>query len=481
MRMGVLTKYLIRVHLGPFLFALSAITGLIFLNAVAQRVDGLVGKGLPWGTVFEFLALSLPHTVALSLPMSVLVAVLYVFSEMTASNEITAISAGGIAPTRILLPLLGMGLVATATMLYFNDAVLPESNHRLKNLLVDIARKRPTLELREQVVNEIRTDQGLDRYFLTAARIDPVENTLEDITIFDNNNPIRQRTTYATHGVMAFNEARTDLYLSLYDGVVHEIQSDRVGGFQRLYFDAQVVPLRGVGNELERRMGGGDRGDREMSFAMLRDNAAEKEADVTAARDENRARALAAVRLALNRPADEDSTVVTSLRAQQARGEITPMGSGRSLLTRDPVTQGVVISTRSHHVRIQALQEGINRLRVELHKKWAIAFACLVFTLIGPPVALRFPRGGVGMVIGASSAIFTVYWIGLIGGEKLADNSAAEPMITMWLANVIFLLVGLLLAARMGRAGGTARGGGWDGMWSRLAAPARRFRASGAG
>ena len=477
MRMGVLTKYLIKVHLGPFLFALSAITGLIFLNAVAQRVDGLVGKGLPWGTVIEFLALSLPHTVALSLPMAVLVAVLYAFSEMTESNEITAMSAGGVPPTRVLLPLLGMGLVATATMLYFNDAVLPESNHRLKNLLVDIGRKSPTFELREQVVNEIRTDQGMDTYFLTATRIDPVENTLEDVTIFDNNNPIRQRTTYAARGVMAFNAARTDLYLRLYDGVVHEIQSDRVGGFQRLYFDEQVVPLRGVGNELERRMGGSERGDREMTFAMLRDNATENEVDLEDVRDRNRDRAVSAVRLALNRPTEEDSAAVNSIRLQQARGQITALGNGQSLLARDAVTQGAVISTRTNKARIDALREAINRLRVELHKKWAIAFACLVFTLIGPPLALRFPRGGVGMVIAASSAIFTVYWVGLIGGEKLADNSFAEPMVTMWIANFIFLIAGIFLASRMGRAGATVRGGGFDEMWNTMSRPLRRFGA----
>ena len=46
MGMGVLTRYLIRVHVGPFLFALSTLTALIFLNAVAQRIEGLLGKGL---------------------------------------------------------------------------------------------------------------------------------------------------------------------------------------------------------------------------------------------------------------------------------------------------------------------------------------------------------------------------------------------------------------------------------------------------
>jgi lipopolysaccharide export system permease protein len=475
MRMGVLTKYLIRAHVGPFLFALSAITGLIFLNAVAQKVDGLVGKGLPWSWLIEFLYLSLPHTVALSLPMSVLVAVLYAFSELTGSNEITAMSAGGVSPNRVLIPLLGMGLVATSVMLYFNDTVLPESNHRLKNLQVDIGRKSPTFELREQIVNELRVDQGLDRYYLTAIRIDPVQNTLEDITIFDDNNPIRQRTTYASHGTMAFNESRTDLYLTLYEGVVHEVQSDRVGGFQRLYFDQQVIPLRGVGDELERRLGGSERGDREMTFAMLRENTADNVSDLEEVRDRNRDRAASAVRLALNRPTDADSAAVNNLRAQQARGEIMPLGNNQSLLSRDPVTQGVVINTRTHKGRVDSLGEAVNRLQVELHKKWAIAFACLIFTLIGPPLALRFPRGGVGMVIAASSAIFTVYWVGLIGGEKLADNGAAEPIVTMWITNLIFLVGGLLLVARMGRAGGTVRGGGFDDLRATISAPFRRF------
>ena len=79
------------------------------------------------------------------------------------------------------------------------------------------------------------------------------------------------------------------------------------------------------------------------------------------------------------------------------------------------------------------------------------------------------------MVIAASSAIFTVYWVGLIGGEKLADNGAAEPIVTMWITNVIFLVGGLLLVARMGRAGGTVRGGGFDDIWATISAPFRRF------
>jgi lipopolysaccharide export system permease protein len=466
---------LIRAHIGPFLFGLTAITGLIFLNAVAQRIESLLGKGLSWSVVVEFLYVSLPSTVALSLPMAVLVAVLYAFSELTEHNEITAMAAGGVRPARVLVPLLGMGMVATLGMLYFNNSVLPEANHRLKNLLIDVGRKSPTFELREQVVNKIEANGGLDNYFLIADRIDRETNTLEDVTIYDWNNPLHKRITHADMGTMAFNGARTDLFLTLYDGEVREVQGDREGGFQRVYFEKQIVPLRGVGNELDRRMGGLERGDREMDFAMLREHAQERVSERDSVRALNKDRALEAVRLALDRPTDSDSIAVAEMERAQARGEVATAGSAASILARDPITQRVVVGTRSRETREASLEEQANRFRVELQKKWAIAFACLVFTLLGPPLALRFPRGGVGLVVAASTLIFGIYWMGLIGGESLADRRVAGPIVTMWIPNVVFALTGLMLVSRMGRAGSTVRGGGWEDHWLRLKGSVRRW------
>jgi lipopolysaccharide export system permease protein len=455
MRKGVLARYLIRAHLGPFLFALSAITGLIFVNAIAQRVDSLVGKGLPWRVIGEFLVLSLPHTIALSLPMSVLVAVLYAFSEMASTNEITAMSAGGVRPARLMFPVVGLGVIATLVMLFFNDTVLPESNHALKNLLLDIGRKSPTLELREQVVNELRTGSGINRYFLTADRIDHEANEMENVTIFDANDPLKQRTTYAASGEMAFNDERTDLYLTLRDGVVHEVQGDRIGGFQRLYFDEQIVPLRDVGNELERRLGGSDRSDREMGFDLLTENAAQRGAQLDSLLTETRAQTLEAVRVALNMPEANDTAW-----AGDGRGRGVAGGAGSTYIFRDALTQQLVSTGRARAARGAALEQSVNRFKVEIHKKLAIALGCLVFVLLGPPLALRFPQAGVGFVVSASAVIFFVYWVGIVGGEALADRRAADPAVTMWLGNIIFFVVALFLLRRMGHSSGTSRGGG---------------------
>ena len=96
---------------------------------------------------------------------------------------------------------------------------------------------------------------------------------------------------------------------------------------------------------------------------------------------------------------------------------------------------------------------------VEIQKKFAISVACAIFVLLGAPVALRFPRGGVGLVIGVSFAVFGLYYVGLIAGEPLAQNGSVSPFWAMWASNVVFLVVGLALLARVGRAGATSRGG----------------------
>jgi lipopolysaccharide export system permease protein len=82
-----------------------------------------------------------------------------------------------------------------------------------------------------------------------------------------------------------------------------------------------------------------------------------------------------------------------------------------------------------------------------------------VFVLVGAPIALRFPRGGVGLVIGVSFVVFAVYYVGLIGGESLANHSIISPFWAMWADNILFLIVGLVLVARMGHEGVTSRGG----------------------
>lgn len=482
--MAILIRYLVRSHIGPFLFSLTLLTGLLFLNTVAQRLDQLIGKGLPWTILVQFAALALPHTVALTLPMAVLVAVLYAFSDLTAENELTAMTGGGVNPVRILMPMVGIGVIFAGAMFLFNDLVLPEANHALKNLLVDISRKSPTFQLREQVVNVVVADQDTRRriFYLQASRIDPVTSELEDIVIYDVSDPQARRTTYAERGTMAFSEDQTDLYLNLYNGIVFEVPKERLGGFQQIEFQQQFLPIRGISNILERGSGGDYRSDREMSTELLGWQALSYDRQRAEVLQETQDHALYAVRKALGwQSSGDEDTLAPLSRGEQGEVELSTqeqaVNPGRTqpgAMAPDGVTRSVVMTTKTNAERERTFRLQAIKYRVEIHKKYAIAFACIVFVLLGAPLAVRFPRGGVGMVITASVLIFAIFWMSLIGGETLADRGYVSPAIAMWLPNILLLPIGLIMVSRMSRQVATARAGGWDDLFFTLMNGARK-------
>jgi Predicted permeases len=110
-------------------------------------------------------------------------------------------------------------------------------------------------------------------------------------------------------------------------------------------------------------------------------------------------------------------------------------------------------------IRLQDSAQLMNSYGVEIHKKFALAVACFVFVLLGAPIALRFPRGGVGLTIGVSLFVFALYYVCLIAGESIAKRGFMPAVVSMWMANVIFALIALWMLAKMGQEGSTARGG----------------------
>jgi lipopolysaccharide export system permease protein len=115
------------------------------------------------------------------------------------------------------------------------------------------------------------------------------------------------------------------------------------------------------------------------------------------------------------------------------------------------------------------------RYAVEVHKKWAISMACISFVIIGIVLALRFPRGGIGLVIGGGLLVFSIHYVGLTAGESLADRGFVTPWAAMWAPNIVLTIVGVLGLIRVSRESGSTRGGDFqevlDGirhLWRRL-------------
>src|SRR5467141_5430576 len=275
-----ISRYLLRQHVAPLGFALAALTSLMLIQQVAKQLSGLLGKGLPAGVIAEVFVLSLPFIVAVTLPMAVLVAVLHVFTRLAGDNEITALQAGGVSVTRLVAPVLAGATGVALLSFLWNDQLLPRSNHELRTLQVDIARKKPSFTLKEQVINEVVPGQ----FFLRAARIDPASNKLKDVTIYDLEDAERRRIIAADSGHMAYTPGGTDLYLTLLHGDIQEVKRAEPTQFNRTFFAVNRIRVAGIQNSLERTQNDTYRGDREMTMCQM-------EHAVTLARlDETRAR-----------------------------------------------------------------------------------------------------------------------------------------------------------------------------------------------
>src|SRR6267378_7607119 len=431
----ILSRYILRQHIPPLLYALAALTCAMLVNQVAKQFGNFVGKGLPWGVIFEVFALSIPFIVAMTLPMAVLVAVLYTFSHLAADNEVTAMKASGISVGRILAPVLGGATLIAAIALVWNDQILPRSNHTLRTLLVDIQRKKPTFQLKEQVINEVVAGQ----FFLRAAGI--------------------------------------DLYLTLRDGEMHEIKRTDPEHFNRTFYQTNRIKVAGVSNTFEPTKNDEYRGDREMTICAMQQVVARAHQDLERVRTE----AVTAVSAELRRvaklvqlpPPTSDTTAPPPSRYCAFLGAIKRLFAPRAAQAAEATQAGqsprtvtnlayTVQSPSAYSQRLRAARSRAAIYEVEIQKKLAISAACVIFALLGMPLAIRYPRGGVGLVIGTSLAVFSVYYVGLIGGEELGDRLILPPFLAMWWPNLIFLVVAIPLLFSVRRAGSTAHGGDWD-------------------
>jgi lipopolysaccharide export system permease protein len=395
---------------------------------------------------------------------------------MAGENEITALKASGANLIRLVAPLAVAGLIFSVFMLWFNDRVLPDANHRLKTLIVDVAAKTPTLELTEQIINPIRTEDFRTRYWLKADRIDDATQRMWNVVIYDLSNSRKARTVYADSGNMRMNEPRTDMMLTLYDGHVHEVDEYAQAELQRVRFAEQRIELRGVGTEL-RRTQDSYRTDREMTIAMLKQVVDSARNELATVEAEARRLHETNIQAVLDGPA---GTLPQTLPPSAGYGDV-PI-SPRDVMRREIVHASDDFAYRAslESQRLansaQFTRDRMNQFEVEYHKKFAIPFACIIFVLIGAPLAVRFPRGGVGMVIAASFTIFGIYYVSLIGGESLGDRGVIRPFWGPWAPNLLFGILGLFALSRIGRETATSRGGGWGELWASLTDGLRRRR-----
>jgi len=437
---SILSRYVLREHVGPFFFGFGLITLVFVLNLVFRELGHVLSKGLPLGIILEFFALNLAWIVALAVPMAVLLACLMAFGRLSSDNEVTAFKASGVGLVRLSRPVVVTSAVLAAGLVVFNNAVLPEANHRLRLLASDISRKRPTVDLEPGVLY-----RGIPNFDVMVSRIHEREawSRAYGVMIDDHSTDGVRKTIVADSADVQVDLRTGLLHLTLYHGEIHEVNLNELGSYRRLRFPRHRITLQVPGMVLVRHESD-YRGDREKSAGMMLREIRENEALL---REHQERLAERVWRTALRHLPwlGQEAPDSTSDKLRLFRRSLNDLGAVRAEYQR------LLSEAQSEIAIIRTYQRTINSLRVEVHKKYSIPVACIVFALIGCPLGVMARRSDLAVSGGIGLFFFLFYWACLIGGEELADRGYIPAFWAMWTPNFVVGFAGLYLLFRTAR------------------------------
>ena len=431
--MRLLTRYILKQLFMPFIFSLLIIVFVLFTQFLLRAIDRFIGKGLDLGTIFEYLFLNLGWISALAVPMAVLVAALMAFGQFSEDNEITAMRSSGISFTTIVLPAITMGLLIAITLILFNAFIMPEMNFKARMLSGDIYRKRPDLNIEPGYFMDDLPDYSM-------IIRDKEDETLKDVRIFSKGINKSQTSIHSKTGELSTIDDA--IILDLYDGEIHELDLNDYGNYRRIEFVKHKITIPADDLFLNRR-DTTSRSDREMTIPMILDKRTNINDRINIV---NGRIGRAFLRI------DMDSLVPPSLEASQLLidEEIVRFSSDSSntvddIYRKEKDTDIVKRQLRNEYNLLRSYGKSSNKYNVELHKKFSLPVASILFIMTGASLGVLFRKGGFTIATGLSFGFFLIYYILMIGGEDLADRGILSPMVGVWSPNVILFLIAAYL------------------------------------
>jgi lipopolysaccharide export system permease protein len=407
--MKILERYILRENFKPFISSLAVVTFVMIFDRLLDLLKVIIEKKLDIWSVVEIFGLSLPFMLALTIPMAVLLATIMSFGRLSTDNELVAFKSCGINIFNLMKPTVTAALLLSIFMLYFNDRILPESNHLLKNKMIQVNYRRPATAIKAGVFNKAKD--------ITIYVRDRIDTELYGIMIYNRENTQFPATINAAHGTIELSDGGNSMKATLYDGELHERDAKDSDIYHIRRFKKLILNLPDLGYQVK-EVDSDYRGDREMNVKAMKtiiDQNKEKIGQV-------------------NTEIDSISNQIQQIEAFSNLDE-----------EKNKLYARLQNSKKIKADKLENYRKKIRMYEVEIHKKYALAFACLIFVLIGVPMGMMTKSNGVGMAFTVSSVVFMIYYGALTGGEQLADKGTVPPWLSMWISNIVLGLTGIYL------------------------------------
>ena len=458
--MKKLYKLILKSFLGSFIFTFFIVIFVLLMQFLWVYVDDLVGKGLSLKILMELFFHASVTFVPMALPLAILLASIMSFGDLGEHYELVAIKASGISIWTAMRPLFIFSIMLSGLAFIFSNSINPVAMLKFKTLLFDVRKQKLAFDIKEGVFYK-----DIENYVIYVDKKGKDGSTIYGVKIYDHTDREgNSKIMVADSGMMSLSPNQRSIVFTLYNG--HNYTEDNSNKqtfkvnrpFERMSFREEQIKFSLASFDLTR-----SNEDMYKSYqAMMNIH------QLTTALD------------SLERHYNMKQEKFTQGFAQRLgnyesgklkveSGELSTLNAPPSTLEwplighLDPAVRNQVLEmatgtarTAKENVSFNSQDLGGHRLNIkkhkkELHKKFTLSFACIIFFLIGAPLGTIIRKGGLGLPVVVSVLFFVIYYIISTVAERMAEFGDLNMFLGVWLSSIVILPVGLFLTFKATR------------------------------
>jgi lipopolysaccharide export system permease protein len=497
---------IVKSFLGPFVVTFFISLFLFLMQFIWKYIGDLVGKGLEWYIILEFIFYSSAYLIPMALPLAVLLSSIMTFGNLGENYELVAIKSAGISLMRSMRPMfLVLGILACLAF-YSTNILIPKANLSWGALLYDVTHKKPAFNIKDGVFFK-----EIEGYAIRVGHKHKDGRTIDDVLIYSNNdNHGNSDVILAKRGKMYLTDDERYLVLELTDGIQYQemtssknyyksypnnimqfatykmaidmsdLQFKRTKKelFKEDYRMLNINELKQRIDSLKREIQGKnnflrsyltpyfhfpDTVDKHYNIQAIKSyNFTEHVGDFNSYLDGMNQNLLVHnfdTNSVKKKPVAEKFNFKTSEDNASATLQESPLESYvpsddiRDIdQNRDKIYEEALRSNRTLESIVsgqtdetEQIMDLLNKYDAEWHKKFTLAISCILLFFIGAPLGSIIRKGGFGMPLVIAILMFIVYFIINVIGEKLAKEGVLETVMGMWLSTFILLPIAIFL------------------------------------
>ena len=444
-----LDRFILKSFVGPFIAILLVVVFILIMQFLWLYIDELVGKGLSFKVVLEFLGWGSITMLPLSLPLATLLASMMTMGTLGENNELLAIKAAGISLQRVLVPLLCACAVISIGAFFVSNNLMPVAFNNIYQLREDIGKTKEEIKIPTGTFYN-----GIDGYILRVNDRDDETGMMHGVMVYNHSSKKGNTSlTLADSAVMKMAKQKNYLTFVLYNGSNYEETNeykyrDTTRQLQKIDFYKQemIIPLENYSFQKSDSSRFNDQ-VKSMNLAQLEYS----QDSIGRLSQEGKTRNLNQIRN--DRTLRYNGQLDTTSRVKRETPFVLK-GIGQWKDIQDEID--ALTKAQKNAETLQHTLENFSRERyhhtytlrlidIEIFKKFALSIACLLFFFIGAPLGALIRKGGLGTPAIISILFFVAYYVIDITGSKLAKDGAINPFNGVFISSYAILTMGLLL------------------------------------